>query len=177
MNNSNEPPLLYYGGVGARVTPTTILEQMTGIAKKLQSKGYILRSGGARGADTAWEDGAGHSKQIFKPLKNQSPYDYVTLAKAYQIAEQHHPTWKYLPDWHRDLLARNVHIVLGPELDNPSEFLLCWTEDGIFKTEDRTKASGGTGHTIAVACTYGVPVFNLKNKVHLDFVCNNLARS
>lgn len=167
---------LYYGGAGARDTPQKILTDMTEFATRLNRKGYTLRSGFARGADTAWEEGAGSRKQIFKPPNKQRYGDYPVLPQAYEIAAVHHPIWNNLPDWHRDLLARNVHIVLGPKLDNWSEFLLVWTKDGIFRKEDRTKASGGTGHTIAVACTYGIPVFNLNNKVHYDFVNNKLTR-
>ena len=174
--NLTENEVLYYGGVGARSTPLVILRKMTEVAEKLQYKGYHLRSGYAKGADTAWEEGAGRNKQIFKPASRQGPHDYPTLPKAYEIAGKHHVAWEYLPDWHKDLIARNVHIVLGSQLDNPSEFLLAWTEDGIFTTKDRTKKSGGTGHTIEIACEHGIPVFNLNNKIHYEFVCKNLTR-
>lgn len=52
-------------------------------------------------------------------------------------------------------MSRNVYQVLGPNLDDPVEFIICWTKDG--------KASGGTGQAIRIANDYGVPVFNLKN--------------
>lgn len=165
---------MYYAGVGARDAPFKVCYAMTEFATRLSRKGYTLRSGNARGPDTAWETGAGNLKQIFKPLNKQRPGDFPTLPEAYEIAASHHSIWKHLPDWHKDLLARNVHIVLGPQLDDPVEFVICWTHDGIFRAEDRTRASGGTGHTIAIACANGVPVFNLNNKVHYEFVNTKL---
>lgn len=167
---------LYYGGAGARVAPEKILYDMTEFATRLRRKGYCLRSGAARGPDTAWENGAGANKQIFKPANKQRPGDFPVLPKAYEIAANHHKVWEYLPDWHKDLLARNVHIVLGPNLDDPVEFLLVWTKDGIFRAEDRTRDSGGTGHTIEIACANGIPVFNLNNKLHYEFVDTKLTR-
>ena len=47
----------YYAGVGSRDTPPEVLARMTGIATKLYYLGYVLRSGGAPGADQAFEAG------------------------------------------------------------------------------------------------------------------------
>ena len=44
--------------------------------------------------------------------------------------------------------------MLGPKLDAPSDFVLCWTEDG--------EASGGTGQAMRIAAAHGVPVYNLQ---------------
>ena len=57
----------YYAGVGGRETPAHVLNLMTRIAQGLTKVGGILRSGGARGADTAFEAGAGSAKEIFLP--------------------------------------------------------------------------------------------------------------
>ena len=54
----------------------------------------------------------------------------------------------------QDLHTRNVFQVLGPSLDSPSEFLLCWAADG--------EASGGTGQALRIAATHSVPVYNLQ---------------
>jgi predicted Rossmann fold nucleotide-binding protein DprA/Smf involved in DNA uptake len=48
---------MYYAGIGARSTPPQILSVMTRLASKLEGMGYTLRSGGAAGADTAFERG------------------------------------------------------------------------------------------------------------------------
>lgn len=166
---------IFYTGVGARVTPLDVQEAMTEIAKRQSKLGRILRSGGQpKGADGAFERGAGVMKQIFKPNYWQGEKQFKILNQAYVIAAQHHPAWPYLSQYAKDLMARNVHAVLGPQLDNPSDHLICWTADGVYQTRDRTANTGGTGHAIAVACTHGVPVFNLNNKVHYKYVLETL---
>ena len=47
----------YYAGIGSRSTPSSILSIMTILGKTLAQNGYILRSGGAEGADKAFEIG------------------------------------------------------------------------------------------------------------------------
>lgn len=74
------------------------------------------------------------------------------------------------------LLARNVLAVLGSTLDDPSNFLICWTQDAMTKKEHRSRNSGGTGHTIDIALSYGVPIINLAVTEHLDYVKNILMR-
>ena len=45
-------------GIGSRETPPKVLADMDYIAAELASKGWRLRSGGARGADGAFGNGA-----------------------------------------------------------------------------------------------------------------------
>lgn len=45
---------MFYTGIGSRQTPPEILKMMTKIATQLESKGWVLRSGGAEGADEAF---------------------------------------------------------------------------------------------------------------------------
>ena len=63
----------YYTGIGSRTTPEHILKLMTKIGKYLALNGYVLRSGGANGADTAFEIGCDEGKgvkEIFIPPFN-----------------------------------------------------------------------------------------------------------
>lgn len=146
----------YYTGVGSRNTPRNILSLMSKIARQLNKDGWTLRSGGAAGADTAFEYNTADSAEIFLPWKgfNGHPSALHHISpKAYEIAEKFHPAWERLRLSVRKLHARNVHQVLGVGLDSPSKFLICWTADG--------KASGGTGQAIRIAEHYGIPVFNL----------------
>jgi hypothetical protein len=46
-----------YTGIGARRTPSDVLDLMHSLAMRL-SGGWVLRSGGADGADRAFEEGA-----------------------------------------------------------------------------------------------------------------------
>lgn len=60
----------YYTGVGARKTPDNILSEMRSIAKVMSQDLYVVRSGGAEGADTAFEVGAGANTEIYLPWDN-----------------------------------------------------------------------------------------------------------
>ena len=168
--------ILYYAGIGARATPEDVQDVMTHIAREQYKKGRQLRSGGAKGADSAFEAGARDRKQIFKPNYWVGNKRFEISEMAYVIAAKHHDIWPYLPQWHKDLMARNVHVILGPNLDDPVDHVICWTTDGIYQVKDRTKKSGGTGHAISVACENDIPVFNLNNKTHYKFVMQTLIK-
>ena len=153
----------FYAGIGARATPPEILSLMTRAAFALTKRGYVLRSGHAIGADSAFERGAGTAAQIFLPVPgwrdSESVFHPAALGdelwgRARAIAAAHHPAFAGLSSFVQALHTRNVFQVLGPALDNPSEFVLCWTADG--------EASGGTGQALRIAATHGVPVYNLQ---------------
>lgn len=155
----------FYTGVGSRETPDHILAEMTALARRLQVAGFTLRSGGAPGADTAFEDGAEFEPHIYLPWPG---FNGHTLARqwrpsvsAYKMAATVHPAWNALSGGARALHARNCHQVLGDDLAKPSLFLVCWTKDGCESEATRTRETGGTGTAIALASRHGVPVFNL----------------
>lgn len=156
-----------YAGVGSQATDPRVLQWMTKLASRLEARGMILNSGGASGADTAFEYGVrDHTRaQIFLPRKgfngNQSPL-WKIPAEAYEVASKHHPVWHALKPQYRDLHARNVQQVLGEKVHQPVRFVVCWTADaadGV--TILTTRATGGTGTAIRIAASYGVPVVNL----------------
>jgi hypothetical protein len=126
---------------------------MTAIAVKMASLGYILRSGGAKGADTAFESGAGMFKQIF--------YAKQCTPAAMEIAKRFHPAWNRCTEFTRKLHGRNTFQVLGSYLDEPSEGLICWTRDGCVSHKTRNINTGGTGTAISIAEAYGVKITNL----------------
>ena len=134
----------YYAGIGARVTPKNIQGEMHDIAVTLDNEGYILRSGGARGADSAFESGA-KRKEIFLAE------NYTSAAMRH--AANYHPAWHLLSEYAKRLMARNSMILLGVDLDNPVECVICWTPGG--------KVMGGTGHSLRIAMDYDIPIFNL----------------
>ncbi len=149
---------MYYTGVGARKTPLDILNLMTQIAFKLHKLGYWLRSGGADGADTAFERGALHNKRIF--------YANDTTKEAMDIAAYFHPAWGRCSIFAKKLHGRNAFQVLGRDLNKPSQLLICWTPDGCITHTGppgigRSSNTGGTGTAISIASHYGVPVHNL----------------
>lgn len=151
MNN------LYYTGVGSRSTPSSIMALMSHTASVLENHGYTLRSGGAPGADYAFEEGVVHdcNKEIWVPWIgfNSNNSTNIPSARAYDIASTVHPAWDRLKESHRLLHARNIHQVLGADLNTPSSFLICWTENADVK--------GGTATAIRLAHRYNIPVINI----------------
>jgi hypothetical protein len=139
-------------------------------AAKLADLGYTLRSGGAYGADTAFEvgcDSVGGAKEIFLPwmgFNHNTSQLFNIPDRAFVIAESLYPFgWTWLAQSVKKLMARNVLQILGTTLDNPVVFVLCWTPDGCTSDKDRTKRTGGTGQAISLASIMDIPVFNLTN--------------
>lgn len=139
---------MIYAGIGSRRrTPAFIHDMMTASARRLEQMGYILRSGGAEGADKAFEAGVIYPdhKEIYRP-KHATP-------QAIEIASEYHGHWDNCDSYTRKLHGRNVFIILGPNFDTPVDFVICYTPDG--------KDSGGTGLGIRISHDANIPVFNL----------------
>lgn len=155
-----------YAGIGSRRTPPAVIARMTAAAERLARMGFTLRSGGADGADMAFERGAGEHKEIFLPWRgfnnNPSPLDSPSIEAA-EIAASIHPAWNSLPQAVKKLMARNSHQILGADLRTPSGFVLCWTPDGAESEAQRGRTTGGTGQAIALADRNSIPVFNYAN--------------
>lgn len=156
---------LIYTGIGSRLITDEVQSTMTFIARCLAKHSYTLRSGAADGADAAFEAGA-LKKEIYLPWrgfnKHSSNY-YVLNEKAYQVASENHPVWVKLTPAAKKLHGRNAYQVLGYDLDAPSDFLICWTQDGCESHIERTYRTGGTGTAISIASKNNIPIFNLAN--------------
>lgn len=155
-----------YAGIGSRETPQNILLLMQQIGLKLLSKDYILRSGGAPGADSAFETYIPKDKkEIYLPWKNfnNNPSELYTISQeAIDLVYMYHPCARNLSSGAMKLMARNGYQVLGKDLKTPSKFIVCWTKDG--------EASGGTGQALRIAVDYKIPVFNLYKKNAIDLL-------
>lgn len=182
----------YYSGVGSRETPLSVLILMAKFSNIMERKGYILRSGCAIGADSAFEFGLENhlNSEIYIPYKgflttmqrtNQNSPAYLIpevfnkqkYYDANMLIDQNnlHPAWKQnLQDWLRKLHNRNVFQVLGKNLDvsEKSKFTLCYTRDGVTEREKTTYNTGGTGTAIRVSGWAGVEVFNMGDKTHRE---------
>ncbi len=130
-----------YAGIGARATPADVLLMMRVAAARLAERGFILRTGGAEGADRAFFDGAqsvGGRIELYLPWPTfWTPPSFASVEfqtypsrEAYQLAQRYHSNWKNLRRSIRSLHARNAHQVLGHTLDEPAKFILCWTPEG-----------------------------------------------
>jgi len=150
--------MLIYTGIGSRNTPDDVLKTMTALATELELTNYTLRSGGAEGADTAFEVGV-HScfnQEIYLPWKgfnnSHSPL-HSPSDKAIIMAKAYHPNWDACSRWARLFHARNCHQVLGQDLKTPTDFVLCWTPKGQW--------IGGTSQALRIADHWNIPIFNL----------------
>ncbi len=145
--------------IGSRSAPESMKDSIREILVTLIAKEWIVRSGGADGADTFGEqiaDELGFAKEIYLPWKkfnkNPSPLYNIT-PESISLAATIHPAWDACNDAARRLHGRNCYQVLGYDLKTPSHLLICWTLDG--------QEKGGTRTAIVLAKRYGVPVFNL----------------
>ena len=151
-----------YAGIGARATPAETLAVMTKMAAWLARTGWHLNTGGAKGADSAFAEGAPPGlRTLFLPWRGFNRLDGADCqhltdferAVCMDHAARLHPAWDRCSPGARLLHGRNVALILGPELGNPVDALVAWSRDG--------RPVGGTGMGIRIAEDSGIPVFNL----------------
>lgn len=134
--------------------------------------GYTLRSGGADGADSAFEkgcDSVGGYKDIFLPWPNFNNNEsnlYDISPEAYEYVKKYHPYYNQIKNKKPvlNLHARNTHQVLGRDLKTPSRVVICWAEPN----------KGGTQQAILIANLFNIPVFNLYFESHKEEIKNRL---
>lgn len=151
-----------YAGIGSRRTPDGILSLMDKIGEVLASYRLTLRSGGAPGADMAFERGcdrADGKKEIFLPWKEfngSKSQSFSPSTAAEVLASKCHPNWRACSPRAWRFHARNCQQVLGKDLDDPVNFVLFWapTANGV--------VSGGTATAVFLARKSGIPTFNLR---------------
>lgn len=170
----------YWTGIGSRDTPPDVLQVMRDVGRVLTDMGWILRSGGAKGADTAfylgcldssvWETNLpriylswnGMSNGVDKLYHTPSKglYDatkYTLWDRATEIAKGLHGAWEKLGRGGIAHHTRNVFQVLGDDLETKSRFLMCWAPT--IGKEGHVK--GGTGTAVKLALANDIKVINL----------------
>lgn len=169
----------FYAGIGPRDCLPAATARMTEIAHCRRGQGWWLRSGHSGKADLAFERGAHSSAHIFTPWREfledprtrgpEPAYGAVVYEEptppAFKMAAAYHPAWDRCGRDARALLARNCHIILGPDLTDPVQDVVTWTTDG---TIDGIGKQGGTAHALRVAVAHGVKVYNLRRPEHRD---------
>jgi hypothetical protein len=159
-------PIWAFGG--ARTTPSEIQDVIARIARKHVMGGGAIVHGGAPGADRAAgrliEDPSRLSVYLRGQADMRGPdpmqvggrvFDAQQLAnwnEARRLAAQYEDP--YRPGG-RDYNARNMVVLLGPQLNAPRDRLVVWTPGG--------QVIGGTGHAIRAAQGSGIEVRNLGN--------------
>ena len=163
---------MFYTGIGSRKTPEHILKAMNVFAGIAEGYGYTLRSGGAKGADTAFELGvkSQSNKNIYRVSQefnfNQNMFASKKLEKHVPI-----PLTKMRPVV-RKLLIRNAFQIYGSDVSSPvlSRFLICWTP-----TVDYTSIeAGGTRYAVLMAQEENIPVYNFSELLEEDYNHNYL---
>ena len=168
LPSKSTTPTMTYAGIGSRETPQEVLDVMPEVAKYLESLGYTLRSGGAAGADAAFEKGVTSKKEIF-------PGNVKTGERELKIAEEIHPAWNVMLDSTRkkaiakgnnpersaafvaNLMARNTNQIFGANLDTPVDFVIFYAKE----TTNPLRPAGGTGQAVEMARRKGIPTINM----------------
>lgn len=171
-------PVRAFAGIGSRETPDDILGLMAAVARMLAAQGWTLRSGGAGGADTAFELAMPENqREIYLPWATFSGRPGIVIsslpvfAQAEAIAKAHHPASENPAVWKKigKLMARNACQVLGRDLTSPAAMVVCWAPKSKRDVQGRVvDVAGGTGLAVRVAATYGVPVYNLDLPEHRE---------
>jgi hypothetical protein len=135
-----------YSGIGSREAPLDIQARFTKIAKILEKRDYLLRSGGAPGSDKAFERGVldPYRKEIWRPGD--------CTPEAEEMASRIHPAWDKCNSYVRKLHGRNCFQILGKGLDLPSQFVVTWTPGGA--------QVGGTRTALVLAEQWKIPTYN-----------------
>ncbi len=177
-----EPRTFAYAGVGSRRTPPDILDAMSDIAQTLGDAGTALSTGGADGADKAFETGAlrtdapitvhtpwpgyngyrpGRQPETDIDVVHPSATDIVRGHAYAELAREHHPHWDRCHRGARALFVRNVSILAGAQGDDggtlPVRAVIAYTPNGL----PVGREAGGTGHTLRTAAYLDIPCVNL----------------
>jgi len=176
------PDRRIYAGIGARATPPEVLELMTRLASRMEGEDWRLRSGGAQGADAAFEAGvqAPGNRAIYLPgrsfngrVAGAGGYIDSTQLPAWQQAletvARYHPAPDRLSPFARNLMARNAMQILGPNMDRPADLVVAYTPGGVVQ--------GGTGQALRMAGSLGIPIRNLGDPVVMASVMRYLGVS
>lgn len=161
-----DPKVQIYAGIGSRSTPPEVIEIMRLLAGRMEQDGWKLRSGGAAGADAAFESGVldPGNRTIYLPSRsfngrtagNSGYVDSTGLPgwlEAMETVAKYHPAPDRLSPFARKLMARNAMQVLGPSMNRPADLIVAWTPGGL--------VTGGTGQALRMAADLGIEVRNL----------------
>lgn len=172
---------LKYAGIGSRDITPEITLLMRRLGKHLAELNMVLRSGGALGSDTAFYEGAvravgyvpalteiylgwnGMGGHVHDP--ENGFYDstrYPTVEEAMNIAERIRGGFHGLGRGGIALHSRNIFQILGPELNDPVDLVICYAKP----VGNRVK--GGTNTAYSLAVERNIPIINLYTQKGLD---------
>ena len=151
-----QPPVRAYAGFGSWNTPAHIVVVIESLGRALAEAGWTLRTGGAAGAESAFERGCdavgGRKELVGRPADIES-------ASAQFWPETLLP-WAQLSANTRALLAQSACQILGPDLDAPAKFLAYWKS-----TDGR---SFEIDHALQIAAAHAVPCVRIEHPINLS---------
>ena len=106
---------------------------------------------------------------LLPDMERPSPARLAKIDEITELAKSVVGHWHNCSPYARAMHQRNVHQILGYELNDPIDAVICWTPNG--------KIQGGTATAIKLAIAHGIPVFNLgcpDNKAVLQKIANFL---
>lgn len=156
----------FYTVVGSRKTPKDICDLMSQIGIKLESQGWILRSGAAIGADSAFEKYV--TNKVIYTIKNFdfSPENYdFCKSELFSILGKGLCFDNYSKN-SQILILRDMNQVLGSIKTTleKSKFLICYTPYENYELNPPNNHCGGTRFAVRIAKKHQIPVYNLVNK-------------
>ena len=157
--------MVVFAGIGSRDIPKERELLITRIASYMVALGAKLRSGGANGTDRLFQkvfEENGSCMEIYIPWEgfeglysNMSGVYLMDNPKAIQFTKKYHGGFRNLTSGAIKLHNRNAHQILGKELDDPCDLVICY--------RDPRAKSSGTDQAIRIALDNGIPVINVAN--------------
>lgn len=175
-----------YAGIGSQFVHDQHFDTLIGLGRKLGSQGWLLRSGAAKGCDSAFEQGAimvRGKMEIYRPeIKGyERSKGYIDASKlpsfenAMKMASGFHSKWEFLSPYVRKLMARNCMQVLGANLDDPVKMVISWARAPVLNDKGLViDCDGGTGMAVRLAASLDIPVYSLAVEAHRLRLCNYL---
>lgn len=174
-------------GIGSRTTPLEYLSAMTAIGQEMARDGHILRSGGAAGADSAFEQGwwlneeeryLGDMELGIIDEEPKRPYSYEIYVPWYGFNKRTKGSincqtinnygkasslaQSFHPAW--DRCSRGAKALHTRNVYIMLGHDLETPVDKVYCWTPGAKVTGGTGQALRLALHYGIPIINLARK-------------
>ena len=150
----------YYGGVGSRETPESVLNKFITIASSLEVNNFYASTGCADGADKAFRIGCSEPR-IYTCRGSEhgiDPQHYSNYFKTEYIVKELLGVTRYnnMSTFAKLAHRRNCYQILGDDLTTPVEFTLLYAKPN--KSGDGVL--GGTVTAYKLSKALGIPTFN-----------------
>lgn len=147
----------FYAGIGSRETPLPIQQKMFELGKVLAQSGWILRSGGAQGADTAFEKGCDSVNKDLKEIFKADDAEEWAFEEVLKFIPANRPPFHTWKPYTQALVARDMMQVKGRHQEALVKFVACWTLANL-------NDGGGTGYAMRCGDYYNIPIFNFQEE-------------